>query len=254
MKGTFIVKPVEYNLSADGEKWRQGEKIKGHLTIKNHSSENVELIHLNILLNVGIQKKVKVKKPGAWEQMLASNLCENISLGASEEKEFLFEFLLPEDGPINDKDKSVYLLLSNNHESWPIGMLELGLMPKKIIEDFLEIFKNFLRFKIGPMKYSKGMVEIKLTPPNSRELGHVESLVLRMTEVNKIIMMEYIFTLLSFDMASGNMMAQKKTIQVDRSLTAKQYTIYCDSLNQEFLIAEFNGVIKEATPKFMMPK
>jgi hypothetical protein len=66
--------------------------------------------------------------------------------------------------------------------------------------------------------------------------------------------MEYIFTLLSFDMASGNMMAQKKTIQVDRSLTAKQYTIYGDSLNQEFLIAEFNGVIKEATPKFMMPK
>lgn len=254
MKGIFIVKPLEYNLSADGEKWRQGEKIKGQIIIKNHGSEKIELNHLNILLNVGMQKKVKVKNLGAFEKVLANNLGEKISLGASEVKEFPFEFLLPEDGPINDKDKSVYLLLSDNQDAWPLGMLELGVIPKKIIEDFLEIFKNFLRFKIGPIKYSKGMVEVKLTPPNSRELGHVESLVLRMIEVNKIVVMEYIFTLLSFDMASGNMLALKKTIQVDRSLTAKQYTIYGDSLNQEFLIAEFSGVIKEATPKFMTPK
>ena len=66
--------------------------------------------------------------------------------------------------------------------------------------------------------------------------------------------MEYIFTLLSFDMASGNMLAKKKIIQVERTLLAKQYTIYGDSLNQEFLIAEFMGVIKEATPKSLMTK
>lgn len=251
MKGTIFLKPLEYTIFADGERWRQGDLISGFLKIKNHSIDSVELPLLIISLAVGNFKKIKSKDKKAWESLAEITLAENFAMGASEEKEFTWRFQLPEDCPITDKSGSVYLTFFNHHDSGPTGQLELVMDPKLVIAQFLEIFQNFLRFKVVQSKFSKGMVEIKLTPPSSKEMNHVESLVLRMKEINKILELDYTFNLHAFEMVAGNLMAQKKIKQVNQKFTAKEYTIYGDSLDHEFIKNSISSVIKEATPKFL---
>ena len=201
MKATLIVKPIEYGIEAFGEKWKQGEKLKAVMKLKNHGNEKIERPFLNVTLCSGNYKKVKAHHSEAWDIIIKIELLQNLTLNPNEEKEFHFEFLLPEDCRITDKDGSLYLAYQDNeNENWPLGHMELVIDPKIVMKQFLEIFENFLRFKVGQIKYSKGMVEIKLKPPGSRELSHVDSLVLRMSEVNKTLRLEYLFNLRMLEM------------------------------------------------------
>lgn len=252
MKGTIFLKPLEYNIIADGERWHQGEKIKGVLKIKNHSVDTIELPLLKISLAGGNFKKIKTKDKKAWENLAEISLGEKISIGASVEKEFAWNFQLPEDCQITDKSGSVYLTLIDQEGGLPVGQLELVIEPKLVIHQFLEIFQNFLRFKVVQTKFSKGMVEIKLNPPSSKEMNNIESLVLRMKEVDKTLDLEYTFNTHAFEMVSGNLLAQKKIKQVNQKFTFKEYTIYGDSFNHDFIKTSISAVIKEATPKFLL--
>lgn len=251
MKGIIFLKPLEYTIIANGERWRQGDVVSGLLKIKNYSTDSVELPLVIISLSVGNFKKIKVKDKKAWESLAEITLGEKITIGALEEKELSWHFQLPEDCSITDKSGSVYLIFFDHHGSAPAGQLELVIDPKLVITQFLEIFQNFLRFKVVQTKFSKGMVEIKLTPPSSKEMNHVESLILRMKEVSKTLELDYTFNLHAFEMIAGNLMAQKKIKQVNQKLTAKEYTIYGDSLDHEFIKNSISSVIKEATPKFL---
>lgn len=254
MKGLIFLKPLEYNIAADGEKWRQGDKIKGLLKLKNHSAERIDLPFLKLSLAAGNFKKIKNHDKRAWENLTETTLALPLTINASEEIEFPWDFVLPEDCQITDKDGSVFLTFQDKAELWPAGQLELVIEPKLIINQFLEIFQNFLRFKIKDTKFSKGMIEIKMTPPSSRELGHIDSLVLRVKEVDKTLDLEYNFNMHVFETINGNVLTQKKSMHVGQKLTSKQFYIYGDSPNQDFIISSVSALIKEATPKFFMSK
>jgi hypothetical protein len=244
MKGTIILKPLEYNLNAQSERWRQGDKIHGTLTIKNHSSETIEFPLLKVSLAVGNYKKVKSNDKRAWELLSFETLSDKAMIAALEEKEFSWSFTLPEDCPISDKNGSVYLLLNDG-----VIQLELGIDPKIVMLQFLEIFENYLRFKVVQRKFSKGMVEVKLNPPGSREYSHIDSLVLRMKEVSGILDLEYLFNLQAFETVSGNVIVQKKTKVVTQQLTSKEYYQYGNSPNHDFISGSIAAVIKEAAPR-----
>jgi len=249
MKGIIIVKPLEYNLEAMGEKWRQGEKIKGTLKIKNHGTEVVTLPFLKIALESGNYKKVKAKDQKAWEELSKNLLAENISIPAGASIEFPWEFLIAEDCRITDKDGSVYLTYFSSDEAWPTGNIELVIEPKILLLQFLEVFENFLRFKVQARKFSKGMVEFKMTAPKSRDFGHVDSLTLRMKEVQKELFLEYHFIVSVLAVVDSNMIASKKTNIVEQKLNSKQYSIYGDSINQDFVVSSIQSVLNEIKPK-----
>ena len=143
MKSTIFSKPLEYSLVADGEKWRQGDRIKGSLKIKNHGSETIDLAQAKMSLAVGNFKKIKSKDSKAFDLIVEKKLSERFSLTALEEKSFDWDFLLPEDCQITEKDKSLYLTFKTNSEDWPTGQLELVIEPKLVMMQFLEIFGNF---------------------------------------------------------------------------------------------------------------
>jgi hypothetical protein len=251
MKSTIFIKPLEYNLTIDGEKWRQGDKIKGLIKIINHSNDKIVLPVLKLNLAVGNFKKVKTKDKKAWDEISNLILGNNINLEANAELEFEWNFELPEDCQITDKNGSIYLTITIPDENnlWPIGLLELNIIPKIIIEQFLEIITNFLRFKVNQIKYSKQMVEIKLLPPSSREFGHIESLVIRMKEVKNILNLEYNFSIQAFETISGNVIIQKKTKEFSQEFTSKQYYIYGHSPHHEFIKSSVESIIRDSSPK-----
>lgn len=252
MKGTIFLKPMEYNIEALGEKWRQGDKIKGTLKIKNHSAEKIVASVIKIALLAGSYKKVKVKDKKAWDRVQLITAAENISLSGNGEVEFPFEFQLSENCPITDKNGSVYLAFFDEDEAWPVGNIELTIKPKIVIEQVLEVFVNFLRFKVKEIKYSRSMIDVKFAPPVSREMSNVDSLILSISEVDKTLTLDYVFQLRVLEMTGAAMVAQKKTKEFKQTLISKQYLIYGDSLNQDFIISSANEVLKEVTPKFMV--
>ncbi|MGZ3809988.1 MAG: hypothetical protein ACXVCE_18030 [Bacteriovorax sp.] len=251
MKGTIFLKPLEYNIEAVGEKWRQGDKIKGTLAIKNHSAEKLELPHLVVALCEGNYKKIKAKDKNAWKLLANAKLEEHISLNGPIEKNCPFEFTLPQDCPVTDKGGSIYLAFFDQGDTWPAGHIELVIGPKQVISQILEIFENFLRFKVVQIKSVKGMVEVKLSPPSSRELSTIDSLVLSISEIDKNLTMNYLFNMRVLDMAGASLQAQKKTKEMEQKFSSKQYLIYGESLNQEFVLESINSVINEVKPKFL---
>lgn len=250
MKATVILKPLEYTLEAIGEKWQQGAIVKGHLKIKNHSGDKVEIPVLKVVLCKGVYKKVKAKDEKALVAESTIVLDEKISVGASEEKTYNFEFKLPEDCTITDKTGSLYLAFFDKEEITPAANIELTIEPKIIIRQILEIFENFLRFKTKEIKTGKNCVEVKLIPPASREMANVDGLVLSISEVDKTLTMNYVFNLRSLDLTGATTQVEKKVKEIEQKFTSKQYMMF-DSINQDFVLQSLQSVVDGIKTKLL---
>lgn len=251
MKGTTFLKPLEFTLEAIGEKWNQGDIIKGSLKIRNHSADNITLSLVKIMLAEGNYKKIKTKDAKAFSKLAENNLGSNIALNANEEKEFSFEFTISETSSVTDKNGSLYLTFFDKDDVQPAGHIELVIEPRPVIKQTLEIIENFIRFKVKEMKSVKGMVEVKLMPPTSREMSNIDSLILCLSEKEKTLTLKYSFNLRGIDMSSGTMQTQKKTKDFEQVFTSKQYMIYGDSINQDFIIASLQTILAEVKPKLL---
>ena len=249
MKSTTILKPLEYTITALGEKWHQGDTIHGTLNITNHSSEPMELPMLKITLMMGSYKKIKAKHEGAFSLLQEISLAETLRIEPLATKELSFSFKLLEDSMVTDKNSSLYLAFSGNINNLYAGYLELLILPKIVMLQFIEILVNFLRFKIVQTRFHNGMVEIKLNPPSSREFSHIETLVIRMKEIQSTLELEYIFNLQVLESVAGNFQATKKTKSVEQKLLSKDYLIYGQSPNHEFIKNNISQIIKESAPK-----
>lgn len=251
MKGTVFLKPLEFNVEAVGEKWRQGETIKGSLKIKNHGNEKIEIPLLKVELLTGNYKKIKAKEKKAWDTLGGMTLAESLCLNSAEEKSFGWEFTLAEDCAVTDKNGSLYIAFFDQQDSWPVGHIELVIEPKQVIKQVLEIFENFVRFKVKEIKSAKGLVEVKLNPPASRELSNVDSLLLNLSEVNKTLTMSYLFNTRAIEMNGSSMQTQKKTREFSNTFNSRQYLIYGESLNQDFILESINSVLNEVKPRLL---
>ena len=249
MKGTVILKPLEYTLEAQGEKWHQGDKLKGSLKIKNHSEDVVELNSMHVTVSMGNYKKVKAKDPKAWSLLDKQTVVEKSNLGAGEEKEFSFEFQLKEDCLITDKNGSIYLAFYEGDSLAPVTHMELKVEQKLLTKQILELVENFLRFKVKEIKNEKNKVDIKLIAPTSREMSNIDSLILNISEIENKLHIHYTFNLRALDLASPTMQVEKKVKTAEQVFTSKQYLFYKDSINQDFIVESFKSVLDTVKTK-----
>lgn len=251
MKATVILKPLEYTLEAVGEKWHQGDLLKGSLKIKNHSAEKIEVPMLKVTLFEGHYKKIKAKDAKGWKSISENVFAEKFVINPSEDKEYPFEFKLSETCAITDKTGSLYLGFFDKDEAFPAGNIELVVAPKIIVKQILEIFENFLRFKVKEIKSGKGMVEVKLVPPTSRELSNVDGLVLSISEIEKNLTLKYFFNFRILNIAGATMQSEKTTKEVEQNFSSKQYLMYGDSINQDFIIQSVQEVLNGVKTKML---
>jgi hypothetical protein len=249
MKATIILKPLEFNLEAKGEKWHQGDKLKASLTIKNHSADKIEVPKLKAALYQGHYKKIKAQDVKGWTKIEEINLADHLAINPGEQKDFSLEFTLAENTVITDKNGSLYLAFFDKDEKIPTGHIELVVEPKVVIKQLLQIIENFIRFKVKEIKYEKGMVDVKLTPPASRELSNIDGLTLSITEIDKTLTLKYLFNYRALDLASPTMQVEKKTKLAEQVFTSKQYLIYGDSLNQDFIVESVQAILNTVKNK-----
>ena len=74
---------------------------------------------------------------------------------------------------------------------------------------------------------------------------------LSLKEVDKNLTLNYLFNVRVLDMSSGAMQTQKKTKAFEQIFNSKQYLMYGEALNQDFILGSLNAVVNEVKPKFL---
>ncbi len=251
MKATVFLNALEYGLEAKGEKWHQGDKLKGSLKIKNNGSDKIELSVVKVALCQGHYKKIKAKDPKALTVVSESILSETTVINSMEERLYSFEFQLSESCNITDKSGSLYLAFYCGDELSPAANIELLIEPKVVIQQILKILENFLRFKVKEIKYNKDLVEVKLVPPASRELSNLDGLILSLSEIEKNLTLKYFFNLRVLNISGVTMQSEKTTKEMEQKFNSKQYMIYGDSINQDFIVTSVQEVLNLVKTKLL---
>lgn len=235
MKGTFFQKPLEYGLEIQGESWKQGDKVSGTLSVKDHGGG--DLSKVGVSLAMVDMKKFKAKDPKGVQILthIPNNGTESLD----------WEFQLAADSPITEKANSLYILCGDQEKPFEGGHLQLQVDPVATLSNFLEIFENFFRFKVKGLKNKKGWVEAKMASPGSRELGAVEQLLLHMKMNGEDLELKYQFKVKKLAYAETGVEAKSVKMDFEQVLGPKQYKMFGDAPNQDGMMKAISEIIDQ---------
>lgn len=245
MKGSFFNKPLEWSLETLGESWQQGSSITGTLKVKNHGNQGLSLKNSGVALAHGEMKKIHARSEDAFRIEVTEEF-EQEEISPGEEIELTFSLKLPENCPVSDKKSSYYLTYGNEfHESH----LQLKIAPYILFTKVIGLMDTFHRFKLKELKSSKKGVEYKLLPPTARDMANIESLILIPSMQGDILEMSFAFQVKKLDTTSVTTKVSKETLKVSRELTAKEYSLGKDMINQDQLLKSIESVLSEVKLK-----
>jgi hypothetical protein len=244
MKGTFFQRPLEYKIDLEGESWFQGDTLKGTLNISNHGTDEIDLSETGCHLCFVDIKKMKAKNEKAFT-FLDSKLIENDS-------NLDFEFKLGEACQITETGSSLYILCGNKEKPFEGGLLQLQISPTKIIQNFIETFENFFRFKFKTLKNKKGFIEAKVVAPTAKEWSKLQGLTLKMRLVDSNLELDYQFKIKSVSFDTGAMETKDSKLSIASNLSAKQHSSFGGSANQEGMMSAITEVLDQVKLKPMI--
>lgn len=237
MKAQFFNKPLNYTLNLDGDEWSQGSVIQGDLNVSNTSSDSIDLTKLGAHLCYCQNKKLKAKDPKGI-QILQS------SLFLSGKNDLKLNFTLEPNSPITDSSGSLQILCGDIDDPFRCGMIELKVSPAKVIEDFIEVFELYYRFKFKSLKNKKNFIEAQVSPPTTKEWAKVQKMNLQMELNGEDLVVKCICSIktLSFDTTIHKTKDEKKEILMN--IVKKEHTQY-GAVNQEGIKKHISKMLEE---------
>jgi hypothetical protein len=245
MKGSLFSKPLEWSIETAGESWQQGSTITGTLKVKNHGSEGLSLKNSGVALAHGEMKKIHSREEGAL-QLEVSEEFKQEEVSPGEEVELAFSLKLPENSAVSDKKSSYYLTYGKEFNE---SHLQLKIEPYILFTKVIGLLDTFHRFKLKELKSSKKGLEYKLLPPTARDMANIESLILTPSMQGDVLAINFAFQVKKLDTASVTTKVTKETLKVKRELTAKEYSLGRDMINQDQLLKSIESVLSEVKLK-----
>lgn len=232
MKGTYFSKSLEWNIETYGESWEQGGKLHGQLRLKNHGTEKVSIINSGVGLSVAEIKKVQSKVEGILNTaktipFSSSEICPN------EELKLDFEFDISDNDPITDKKSSFYLIYGSGFQE---AQLQVKVLPKAIYSQVANLLNTFHKFVIKEIKSSKKGVEFKFSPPSSREMANLDSLIAKFSMDGETLLIKFNFSIKKLDTSATLNKVVKEEIAIEKSLSPKEYSFGKNLLNQDNIL------------------
>ncbi len=232
MKGTFFMKPLEFNIHILKESFEQGDMIKGEIKVYNHETADADLSSFGVMLALGDTKKIKNKQENAFS-LVSSFLFKKPPLKGKEEVMLDFLFPLDPNCPISEKSSGLYLLCGKESDLLNSGPLELNITPCNWLSKFVETLVLFYRFKVKSKKSKKGAIEYKLQAPDSKEFGAITQLILNLKKNNEKILVNYQFKVKKLSYTEIGVKAKDEIINIDQVLETMDYKMFGDSVNQD---------------------
>lgn len=242
MKGTFFIKPLEFNIDIQGESFEQGNTITGAVKMKSHQGTVEGADQFGVTLALVDQKKIKNKKEDAF------TIVDKVSFpkeGASEEMNLDFSFKLSSTCPVTTKGSSLYLLCGQLDQPLEAGALELSIAPHPWIKEIIETLTLFFRFKVKGFKSKKDSVEYKIVAPDSKEFGAIKQLTLLAKMEGENIALNYQFNVSKLSYGAEGVQAKDQTLKYNQELSPKDYKQFGDSPNQEGIKNKLSEILDQ---------
>jgi hypothetical protein len=244
MKGTVFQKPLEFNILVEGESWRQGDKLQGSLTMKNHGGGAVNDIHVH--LGYGELKKIRQKAPDAFTLLASAPI--NIPEGSSSIT-VPWSFQTDRNASVTDHLKSLFLLYGQGSNTGVLGQLQLSLRPFWTIDEFLKVFEISFKFVSKSFKSQKEGLEVKLAPPQSKTFAAVEQALLLFRSDGEALEVQYTFQVKKVEATAGSIEIKKEKKAHVRRYEASQLLTSSGRFNHEAMEAAIREVLSEVESK-----
>jgi len=251
VKGTFFQKPLEFRLSVDGETWRQGDPITGTLTVKNHSPEPLPTQEITVRLARATLRKVHQKLEGAFETAVGSAAppSDASTLAPGAEFNFPWKFVTDRNCPITDSVSSLFLLYGKGEDGMQMGQLQVPVIPYEVISQFLDVMKTAFRFVLKTTKWSKGSVDAKLAPPDSRNFVGLEQAVISFHFEGEVLQVDYDFKLKKIEASASAVELKKQKTSFSQSYEPALYRTPSGRFDHERVEKEIGTILSQVESK-----
>jgi hypothetical protein len=191
-----------------------------------------------VILAEGTDKKVKAKSPDAFVVIAEQDL---------QNAPFEWSFTLPLDSRISDKNGALYLLYGHGQNIEKLGQLRLNILPHSHLKDLIDLLCSHFRFALKTISASKkGMIEIKLDPPSSKEWSMLEQLVIQGKITESELECKFQFHRNEVDATKGGLASKSVKREIDREWKIKMIIHdFNQRLNKEVMTSEMDQVIAE---------
>ncbi|NDD91525.1 hypothetical protein EBZ37_05515 [bacterium] len=169
MRGSFFAKPLEIILEIEGERWKQGETLRGQLILKNRGGQPASAQDLDIQYCRAQLSAVKKKAQSAFKMISEHRVSGEIP--PQGEARHSFEFQLGQNAPVTDSVSSAFVRCGP-------GALQLQIEVSPVIGELISTLQSQHHFGLKSIKNSKSGVEIKMSAPDGRKFATLEALVL----------------------------------------------------------------------------
>lgn len=246
MKATFFQKPLEYNLTIEGESWRQGDAISGSLLVKNHSSDELDASEIRVVLAQGAITKVRKKDAGAFTALFAQSMSSQ-KIAPGTQASFNWKFETERNCTVTEKSSSLFILYGRGDALESLGQIQLVIHPYFIIEEYLKSLQTQFHFVLKSFKSSKGWLECKMSPPSSRNFASVEQLLLSFRFEGDTLMVHYSFDVKKLEALAATTTLNKQKREFEQSINSTQY-LRNGRFNFEFIEASIRDVMGQLNP------
>ncbi len=224
MKAIFLKDGNEITLNIDGEKWAQGDELKGEL-ISNQS--------FDLHLCSAQKKKVKLSDPNAFK------LISTISLNIDDSS---FSFGLDRNILVSDVSTGLYLVVGSLESPFDIGFLEFPVTCSNPVTYIIQILEQFLKFKTKPFKNKKGCIESVVTPPSAKEWTSIQKASLQTFMNEEDLHLAFIMKVKKMSYAIDNIGTKDEKEELRVVLTKKDYELY-GSINQDKILSVLDEIL-----------
>jgi len=218
MRGTFFAKPLEIILEIEGERWKQGESVRGKLTLKNRGSQPVPCEGLDVRLCRAQLSQVKKKAEGAFKPLQQLEIQGELAPGSDLTREF--EFQLGLNAPITDSISSLFVCCGT-------GSLQLQVEPSPVIQEFVSLLLSQHHFGFKGYRFSKDAVEAKLSAPDGKSFATLDHLALRATFAEESgkppLSVTYSFHVKKVGATPASFKVEKSAKEIEQTLLATDY-------------------------------
>lgn len=241
MKAQFFNKPLNFTLNVDGDVWEQGSSVKGDLSISDTSNDANDLSKQGCHLCYCQSKKVKAKDASGIK-VLESALIPSGS------DQLNFNFTLDSNCPITDNTGSLQILTGDISDPLSCGMMELKVVPQKVISSFIEVFEHFYRFKFKSIKNKKDCIETQVIPPATKEWAKIQKMVLQLKMDGDDLIVNCLVSIkvLSFDTSMTKTKDEKKEIVL--KIGPREHTLH-GAVNQEGIKKHISSMLDQVKLK-----
>jgi len=244
MRSSIIESNLDWHLTIQGEQWMQGQAIQGELKIANKSDIVQTVLNPRLLIAYVDIKKFKSLDEKSFKE-IHPILFSTVELAAKESKIFPWNYQLDLNSYITDKKHSLYILWGDLSKKIPASLM-LSITPHQSIMKVLETWEVFFRFtKKDCISLKDNSLEIKLSPPHSKEFATMECLKLKIKQSDKKLNIFATAELKKIKADTTGMSLVKSEKKHEVTWDEKQYLLMPGHLNQDFLQNEIKSLIAQ---------